>query len=159
MADSPVPQYFLELDRRLGGWRSHAELAREAIASGAQGLIFQERNFSQEEFIEEALKVKAVCDEALIPLLVRDNVVAAHVAGVGVVVERERIKKAREIIGPSGLLATRVNHEPEVKAAEALGVNLALWPAGQITGSGSGITGGASVFRASAFIFFQRPPA
>jgi len=131
--------WFTQIERSTRGWRSHVELAGEDIGAGAQGILMTERNFSQEEFLETALKVKAVCDEARVPLWIRDNVVVAFVASAtGVVVSMPGLAGARRVVSGAGLVAVEVESDTAREAAFRAGADRVMM-AGDKIQAGSGL--------------------
>ncbi|MFH0919446.1 MAG: thiamine phosphate synthase [Fibrobacterota bacterium] len=127
MTGAPGIVWLAQTERSSRGWRGHAELAREDIASGAQGILLYERNFTQEELIEEALKVKAVCDEARVPLWIRNHVVAAFVASAaGVVVTLTDLAEARRVMAGVGWVAVEAKSAEERETAFRAGAERVL---------------------------------
>jgi thiamine monophosphate synthase len=102
------PGLWVMTNRRLAGYREHFEIAREAIRGGGDVIVMREEAFDEEEFIEEALKVREVCDPASVPVLACDNLNAAFVAGLAGVCllkEKGRAEEARRLLGPECIVA------------------------------------------------------
>ena len=82
---------------------SHEDLARLAVAGGADTIQYRRKTGSTREMIEEAKAVLAVCRARGVPLIVNDRVdvaVAAGADGVHLGQEDFPVRLARELLGP-----------------------------------------------------------
>lgn len=96
--------------RSKSGWREHPVLAKEAIDAGARAVVFDEKNFETEEYIEEALKVKAVCDERKVPLYILNDAKASFIINVPLIVAAEN-GEAGKLALAKGADAVILNNE------------------------------------------------
>jgi hypothetical protein len=78
--DFTATRFWVQTCRKMAGFIEHHAIAEAALKGGAEGIVLAEDDFEEEELIETALRVKAVCDEFEAPLLVRDHLTAAFVA-------------------------------------------------------------------------------
>jgi len=115
--------------RRLSGYLDHAEIARQAIAGGAGAIVMREENFGDEEFVEEALKVKKVCDEREVPLLICDHPEAAFVVNAsGLVLDKSRstAARARKLLTQKELFCIVVKDPLEARQAVLSGADFVV---------------------------------
>ena len=126
---------YLVTDRRgLGGRRLH-ECVEQAILGGATLVQIREKDISSSEYLDLAVKVKAVTDRYGVPLIVNDRVdiaLAVGAAGVHVGPEDLPVSVARRLMGPDGIVgasASSVEEAPflEAQGADYLGVG-AVFP-------------------------------
>lgn len=61
-------------DRHWLNGRELSEQVEEAIKGGATFVQLREKTLNEDEFIEEAIKVKKVCDRYNVPFVINDNV-------------------------------------------------------------------------------------
>lgn len=96
---------------------------KAAIEGGATMIQLREKNFSYEEFLEEAYEINGVCREYEVPLIINDNpVIATKVGAAGVHIGQDdgNIRLIRKTAGESMIIgATAHNVEEAVKAYEA----------------------------------------
>lgn len=86
---------------------SHAELARLAIAGGADTIQIRDKRFSYDDLVAATREVLDVCRRAGVPLIVNDSVDAAAETGAdGVHLGRHDtpIADARAALGPAAII-------------------------------------------------------
>ena len=86
---------------------THEKLAELAIKGGASMIQFREKNKSDAEFLEIALKVKAVCSRFQIPFIINDRVDIALLSdadGVHLGQNDLPISVARKLLGESKII-------------------------------------------------------
>lgn len=101
---------------------SHAELATQAIAGGASVIQFRQKRGGIRNKLIAARKLKSVCDEAGVPLIINDHLNIAQALGAGVHLGQDDfpIEEARKIVGPSVIIgATATTTQQARRAYEA----------------------------------------
>ena len=112
-------------DRSFVGKQTLYEQIEDALRGGVTILQLREKNLSDEQFIEEALKVKEICRSYNVPLIINDNLNVAlesgadgvHVGNSDMPVDLIRKTAPKLIIG-----ATAKNVE-QARVAERAGAN------------------------------------
>ena len=83
-------QLYAITDRHWLNGRTLAEQVRECLEGGATILQIREKNLPENEFLEEAKEIQALCKEFKIPFIVNDNInIAAEIKADGVHVSRK----------------------------------------------------------------------
>jgi len=122
-------------DRKCIGDRDLFTCIREALEGGVTILQLREKGMSTEQLAEEARKVKELCKEFGVPLIINDDYKAAMLSGadgVHVGVEDASVSEIRAAAGDSFIIgATAKTPEQAIKAysegADYLGVG-AVFP-------------------------------
>lgn len=122
-------------DRKCIGNRDFFTCIREALEGGITVLQLREKSMNTEELTEEAYKVKKLCTEYGVPLIVNDDYKAAVESGadgVHVGIEDAAVSEIRRSAGDSFIIgATAKTTEQAIKAykegADYLGVG-AVFP-------------------------------
>jgi thiamine-phosphate pyrophosphorylase len=86
---------------------SHVELARMAILGGADTIQYRSKSGSTREMIDMAIKIKALCAEVGIPLIINDRVdvaIASGADGVHLGQDDFPVPLARKLLGPHALI-------------------------------------------------------
>lgn len=85
---------------------SHAELAQQAIEGGASVVQFRQKRGGIRNKLIAARKLKVVCDEADVPLIINDHLNIAQALGAGVHLGQDDfpIDEARGILGPEAII-------------------------------------------------------
>ncbi len=105
---------------------SHAELARRAVAGGADTIQFRQKAGGVRHKLHEARRVAAVCAEADVPLIIDDHLdVALAVGADGVHLGRRDfpIGEARQILGPGAILGATATTAQHARRAETAGAD------------------------------------
>lgn len=101
---------------------SHAGLAEQAIAGGADVIQFRQKRGGVRNKLIEARKVQAVCEEASIPLIINDHLdIAQTIGAAGVHLGQDDlpIPAARDILGPEAIIgATATTADQALRAYE-----------------------------------------
>jgi thiamine-phosphate pyrophosphorylase len=100
---------------------SHAELAEQAIAGGADVIQFRQKRGGIRNKLIAARKVKAMCEAADVPLIINDhmNIAQALSAGVHLGQDDFPIDEARRILGEQAIIgATATTAEQAHRAYE-----------------------------------------
>lgn len=125
-------------DRRWLNGMSLETAVEQAILGGAGIIQLREKHLSDEEFLAEAVKLKAVCARYGVPLIINDNVNVAVKAGVdGVHVGQSDLDAAdvRKTIGKDMILGVSTHNLQEAKAAVEHGADYLGVGAAFATGS------------------------
>lgn len=107
MAVREIGRLHVITDIVLQGRFSHEDLARLAIAGGAEAIQFRQKQGSTREMIETARAMLAVCRRLGVPLIVNDRLdVALAVGADGVHLGQDDfpLAQAREILGPDKII-------------------------------------------------------
>ncbi len=100
---------------------SHAELALEAIEGGADVIQFRQKRGGIRNKLIAARKLKVVCEDAGIPLIINDHLNIAQALGAGVHLGQDDfpISEARQILGSEVIIgATATTAEQALQAYE-----------------------------------------
>lgn len=122
-------------DRKCIGDRDFYTCIREALEGGVTILQLREKNMTSEQLAEEAYKVKKICTEYGVPLIINDDYKAAIESGadgVHVGIEDTAVSEIRDVAGENFIIgATAKTPEQAIKAynegADYLGVG-AVFP-------------------------------
>ena len=106
-------------------------VVEEAMKGGVDIVQLREKKLSLDQFIKKAEKLKAICDEYKVPLIINDNIeVAKHVGSFGVHIGQSDtpMEQAREVLGenfPIGLSVETFGdlEKPNIAEAWYLGVS------------------------------------
>jgi thiamine-phosphate pyrophosphorylase len=113
------------------GRHSHAELARMAIAGGADVIQFRERGMTARSLITTGRDLVQLCRERSVRLIVNDRVdiaIAADAGGVHLGQEDFPISLARELLGPDRLIGASARTPEEAIQA--------MWSGADYVGAG-----------------------
>ena len=98
---------------------SHAELAERAIAGGADVIQFRQKRGGIRNKLIAARKIKAVCEEAGIPLIINDhlNIAQALDAGIHLGQDDFPINEARRILGDAAIIGATATTAQQARRA------------------------------------------
>lgn len=119
-------QLYAITDRHWLNGRTLAEQVRECLEGGATILQIREKNLPEDEFLEEAKEIQALCKEFKIPFIVNDNInIAAEIKADGVHVGQEDMdaKKVRDMLGENAILGVSASTVEEALKAERDGAD------------------------------------
>jgi thiamine-phosphate pyrophosphorylase len=86
---------------------SNLELARMALKGGADTIQYRSKSGSTREMIDAAIKIKALCSEVNVPLIINDRVdvaIASGADGVHLGHDDFPIPLARKLLGPDAII-------------------------------------------------------
>lgn len=113
-------------DRRYLRGRSLEEQVEEALRGGATMIQLREKDLSDQEFIEEAKALKAVCSGYGVPLIINDRVDVALEAGadgVHVGMEDESVGLIRKRVGQGFIIGSTAKTVQQARMAEIEGAD------------------------------------
>lgn len=113
-------------DRAWTGEKTLEQQIEEALEAGATMIQLREKHLSDEEFLEEAKKVKAITERFGVPLIINDNVEVAIRSGAdGVHVGQSDMEagNVRELIGEDKILGVTAKTVEQAKLAESRGAD------------------------------------
>lgn len=87
--------------------RTLAEVVKESLDGGVTILQIREKDIDDKSFLEEAKKIKEICNEYNVPLIINDNVEIAKMIdadGVHLGQGDMDIEEARRILGPKKII-------------------------------------------------------
>jgi thiamine-phosphate pyrophosphorylase len=122
----PIGRFHVITDTVVQNRYRHAEIARLAIAGGADTIQLRDKRLSDGELAEIARETLAVCRTAGVPLLINDRVdVAGRVGADGVHLGREDapIASARKALGRGAIVGGTASTADELAAVEAEGAD------------------------------------
>lgn len=102
-----IGKFHLITDTVIQSRYSHVELARMAIKGGADTIQYRSKSGSTREMIDTAVKIKTLCAEAGIPLIINDRVdvtIASGADGVHLGDDDFPIPLARKLLGPDAII-------------------------------------------------------
>ena len=117
---------YLVTDQRWLNGRSLVDDVRQAILGGVTMVQLREKELNDDQFIEIAKEVKALCQEYRIPFIINDNIqvaLAVDADGVHVGQSDMEASKVRELIGPDKILGVSAHDIKEGLIAKANGAD------------------------------------
>ncbi|WP_041138754.1 bifunctional hydroxymethylpyrimidine kinase/phosphomethylpyrimidine kinase [Beduini massiliensis] len=117
---------YLVTDQRWLHGRSLAEDVRQAILGGVTMVQLREKELNDDQFIEIAKEIKALCQEYRVPFIINDNIqvaLAVDADGVHVGQSDMEASKVRELIGPDKILGVSAHNIEEGLIAKANGAD------------------------------------
>jgi thiamine-phosphate pyrophosphorylase len=122
---------------------SHLELAKLALAGGANVIQFRQKLGSTRQMIEQARAMRALCARSGAPLIVNDRLdvaLAAEADGVHLGQDDFPLELARAILGPGQIIGGSAATIEEARLCLAQGVDYVgfgpLFPTGSKAGAG-----------------------
>lgn len=97
-----------------------------ALRGGATLVQLREKNCAEEELIARAMRVKAICRQYGVPLIVNDSVNAALKSGadgVHVGIADEEVAKIRREVGENFIIGATAKTVEQARAAESAGAD------------------------------------
>lgn len=113
-------------DQTWTGKLSLYEQVQQAIDGGITCLQLREKNMSEEDFLQEAKEIGALCKEKQIPFIVNDDVeVAVKTGADGVHIGQSDMDgaKARALLGPDKILGISARTVEQARKAQADGAD------------------------------------
>ncbi|MCC8015180.1 MAG: thiamine phosphate synthase [Eubacterium sp.] len=113
-------------DRDLLKGRSLEQAVEQAIQGGAGIVQLREKSLSEDEFIREAVKIKAVTQKYGVPLIINDNIevcLKSGADGVHLGQKDETCAYARKILGDNAIIGVSAKTVQQALAAEAMGAD------------------------------------
>lgn len=104
----------------------HEELARRAVAGGADVIQVRDKHAASSSLIKLVARVRSVCEPAGVPVIVNDHVdVAAQAGAEGVHLGQHDadVAEARRTLGPSFVIGASAGNLEEALAAQAAGAD------------------------------------
>lgn len=137
---------------------SHLELARLAIAGGADTIQYRQKIGSTREMIDTALDLKGLCASLGATMIVNDRVdvaIASGADGVHLGQDDFPLDRARDLLGPDAIIGGTAKTLDQVRKAASEGADYVgfgpIYPTGSKTDAGNvkGLDGLSEVSRAS----------
>ena len=118
-------QLYAITDRHWLNGRTLESQVREVLLGGATMLQLREKTLSETEFLAEAGKIKCLCEEFGVPLVINDNVAIAQEIGAGVHLGQGDMElvKARQILGSEAVIGVSCKTVEQALEAEANGAD------------------------------------
>lgn len=119
-------ELYLVSDRSWLNGRLLEDAVEQAILGGVTIVQLREKKLTDEEFIAQALKIKAVCHKYQIPFIINDNVkVALAVDSDGIHIGQDDlpVKTVRQMIGPNKILGVSAHNLTEALQAQQDGAD------------------------------------
>lgn len=117
---------YLVTDRGLAGDRDIEEIVRRSVEGGATMVQLREKSIDTREFIELALRLKALLKPYGVPLIINDRVdvtLAADADGVHIGQSDMPYDMARRLLGPDRIIGLSVENFGQIAEANALDVD------------------------------------
>lgn len=117
---------YLVTDRGLAGDRDIEEIVRRSVEGGATMVQLREKSIDTREFIELALRLKALLKPYGVPLIINDRVdvaLAADADGVHIGQSDMPYAMARRLLGPDRIIGLSVENFDQIAEANALDVD------------------------------------
>lgn len=119
-------QLYVILDRAAAGTRDLREIARAALAGGADALQLRDKTASAQQLLAEARRLFPLAQHAGVPLIINDRADVAAAAGAdGVHLGQEDlpVEAARRLLGPGRLIGKSTHSLAQALAAAAEGAD------------------------------------
>ncbi len=113
-------------DTVLQSRHSHAELARMAVAGGADTVQYRQKSGDTREMIETARAMRDICARSGVPLIVNDRVdvaLAADADGVHLGQDDFPVALARDLLGAGRIIGVSAGNPDEARQGIADGAN------------------------------------
>lgn len=113
-------------DRSWVGKQTLLEQIEDALKGGVTILQLREKNLPDDEFVEEAKKVKEICQKYNVPLIINDNVdvaLKASANGVHVGIEDMSVSDIRKKAGNDFIIGATAKTVEQAQMAEKEGAN------------------------------------
>lgn len=113
-------------DRHWTGRQTLEEQIEEALAGGVTILQLREKNLPEEEFLQEAIRVKEICHCHGVPLIINDNVDVALKSGadgVHVGIEDAPVAEIRARVPADFIIGATCKTVEQAKKAETAGAD------------------------------------
>ncbi len=113
-------------DRMWLGGRTLSHDVEEAIKGGVTMLQLREKELKDEDFLNEAVKIKGICKKYLIPFIINDNVSVAVLCdadGVHIGQGDLNVIEARRMLGEDKIIGVSVQTAQQAITAEKNGAD------------------------------------
>lgn len=113
-------------DRAWVGRQTLEEQVEDALKGGVTMLQLREKNLPEEEFLQEAKRIKEICNRYGVPFIVNDNVEVAlkcGADGVHVGIEDVTVAELRARVGDDFIIGATAKTVEQAKAAERDGAD------------------------------------
>lgn len=113
-------------DRAWTGKESLYTQVEKALKGGVTCVQLREKELDEETFLQEAIRIRKLCQCYHVPLIINDNVkvaVACHADGIHVGQDDMEAKEVRRWIGKSMILGVSVHSVDEAEQAAACGAD------------------------------------
>jgi len=113
-------------DHSFGKSQPLDEQVKEALESGITFLQLREKELEDEDFLNEAIRMKTLANDYRVPFVINDNVDVAKKSGAdGVHIGQNdmEIAKAREILGNDKIIGVSVQTVEQAKLAQSQGAD------------------------------------
>ncbi|RGY99063.1 thiamine phosphate synthase [Clostridium sp. AM58-1XD] len=113
-------------DRAWTGKKTLGQQIEETLQAGATFLQLREKNLTEEEFLDEAVKVKKITEKYGVPLIINDNVDVSIKSGAdGVHVGQSDMEagNVRALLGDDKILGVTAKTVEQAKLAEKRGAD------------------------------------
>ena len=113
-------------DRAWTGRQTLYEQIESALQGGATMIQLREKNLSDEDFIREAVQVKALCSRYNVPLIINDRPAVALKSGadgVHVGIEDQPVEEIRRAAGKGFIIGATAKTVEQAQKAQAAGAD------------------------------------
>ena len=124
--DRDQMRLYLITDRSWLDGRSLEGQVEQALQAGATFLQLREKHLSEEDFLQEAIRIKRITDRYQVPFVINDNLRVALEAGAdGVHVGQAdmQARQARQLLGPGKILGVSAKTVDQALAAQVAGAD------------------------------------
>lgn len=120
------PFLYLVTDRVLAGRHPLDEVVEEALDGGVTLVQLREKTLAHQPFVDEARRLRELCHQYAVPLIVNDNVAVAREAradGVHLGQADISVAEARRLLGPDAIIGLSIESVEQAQAAATLDVD------------------------------------
>lgn len=113
-------------DRSFVGTSTLYKQIEDALAGGVTMVQLREKHLDPDEFVDEAIEIKALCHHYNVPLIINDNIDVALQSGadgVHVGIEDTPVAEIRKIAGEDFIIGATAKTVEQAQAAQAAGAD------------------------------------
>ena len=118
---------YIVTDRsRLKDGQTLSSVCEDVLANGATCIQLREKKLNEEDFLNEAMEIAALCKRYGVPFFINDNVeiaIKCHADGVHVGQKDMQLEKVRQIVGDDMIIGVSVHSVEEALKAVENGAN------------------------------------
>lgn len=124
--DKKSMRLYAVTDRAWVGKQTLYEQVESALKGGASCIQLREKELDTKEFLQEAIEIKALCDQYHVPFFINDNVeiaIQCHADGIHVGQSDMPVSQVRQLVGKDMMIGVSAHTVEEALEAEKNGAD------------------------------------